>query len=165
MAGMIFNKEPFFKGSDNYDQLEQITRVLGTEELYQYINKYNIKLEAALERILGDHKSVKLASFVNEQNKHLATPDALDILSKMMQYDHVSSNRLRISDLPPWSAWSTNTSTRSEKRLFLSDPELYLSILLSIFNIISYNQQQITQFKRLVIPGVVILPCPEFAIS
>lgn len=104
MAGMIFNKEPFFKGSDNYDQLEQITRVLGTEELYQYINKYNIKLEAALERILGDHKSVKLASFVNEQNKHLATPDALDILSKMMQYDHVSYNRLRISDLPPWSA-------------------------------------------------------------
>jgi casein kinase II subunit alpha len=31
MAGMVFGKEPFFKGSDNYDQLEQITRVLGTE--------------------------------------------------------------------------------------------------------------------------------------
>jgi casein kinase II subunit alpha len=31
MAGMIFNREPFFKGADNYDQLEQITRVLGTE--------------------------------------------------------------------------------------------------------------------------------------
>jgi casein kinase II subunit alpha len=44
MAGMIFNKEPFFKGSDNYDQLEQITKVLGTEELYVYLNKYNIKL-------------------------------------------------------------------------------------------------------------------------
>lgn len=37
MAGMIFLREPFFKGSDNYDQLEQITRTLGTEELYAYV--------------------------------------------------------------------------------------------------------------------------------
>lgn len=64
MAGMIFGKEPFFKGADNYDQLDQIARVLGTEELYQYISKYNIPLEAALERILGDHKAKKLSSFV-----------------------------------------------------------------------------------------------------
>ena len=94
MAGMIFNKEPFFKGSDNYDQLEQITRVLGTEELYQYINKYNIKLEAALERILGDHKSVKLASFVNEQNKHLVTRNALQCRSHHQKleekYTHIN---------------------------------------------------------------------------
>jgi casein kinase II subunit alpha len=44
----IFNREPFFKGADNYDQLEQITKVLGTEELYAYLNKYNIGLEVAL---------------------------------------------------------------------------------------------------------------------
>ena len=48
MAGMIFRKEPFFKGSDNYDQLEQITKTLGTEELFAYLNKYNIQLEVAL---------------------------------------------------------------------------------------------------------------------
>lgn len=90
MAGMIFGKEPFFKGSDNYDQLEQITKVLGTEQLFEYLNKYNIQLEAALERVLGDHKSMKLLSFVTEGNRHLATPDALDILGKMMQYDHVA---------------------------------------------------------------------------
>jgi hypothetical protein len=47
-------------------------------------------MEVALERVLGDHKSQKLAAFVTEANRHLATPDALDILSKMMQYDHVS---------------------------------------------------------------------------
>jgi casein kinase II subunit alpha len=41
-----------------------------------------------LERVLGQHKPVKLSAFVNEHNKHLATPDALDLLSKMMQYDH-----------------------------------------------------------------------------
>lgn len=40
----IFMKQPFFKGADDIDQLEQITRVLGTEELYDYINKYKIVL-------------------------------------------------------------------------------------------------------------------------
>jgi ElaB/YqjD/DUF883 family membrane-anchored ribosome-binding protein len=31
-AGMIFRKEPFFHGHDNYDQLVKIVKVLGTEE-------------------------------------------------------------------------------------------------------------------------------------
>lgn len=31
---------------------------------------------------------MKLSSFINENNKHLATADALDLLGKMMQYDH-----------------------------------------------------------------------------
>ena len=53
------------------------------------MNKYNIQLEVALERVLGSHRAVKLASYINNTNSHLATPDALDILGKMMQYDHV----------------------------------------------------------------------------
>ena len=61
---------------------------MGTEELYIYLNKYNIPLETTLERVLGSHKAVKLSSFVDEKNKKLATPDALDLLAKMMQYDH-----------------------------------------------------------------------------
>ena len=32
-AGMIFRKEPFFHGHDNYDQLVKIAKVLGTDEL------------------------------------------------------------------------------------------------------------------------------------
>jgi casein kinase II subunit alpha len=37
---------------------------------------------------LGQHRATKLVNFVTENNKHLATPDALDLLGKMMQYDH-----------------------------------------------------------------------------
>ena len=40
--------------------------------------------------MLGSHKAVKLSSFVNEQNKHLAEPLAIDLIEKMMVYDHVS---------------------------------------------------------------------------
>ena len=49
----IFRKEPFFHGHDNYDQLVKITKVLGTDELYAYIDKYNIRLEAQYDEILG----------------------------------------------------------------------------------------------------------------
>merc|ERR1719387_3032313 len=44
LAGMIFQREPFFRGADNYDQLVKICKVLGTDCLYEYINKYNIDL-------------------------------------------------------------------------------------------------------------------------
>jgi casein kinase II subunit alpha len=44
-AGMIFKKEPFFQGHDNYDQLVKITKVLGTDDLYKYIEKYNLCLD------------------------------------------------------------------------------------------------------------------------
>jgi len=44
-AAMIFRKDPFFCGHDNYDQLVKIARVLGTEELYDYLNKYGIELD------------------------------------------------------------------------------------------------------------------------
>jgi len=49
----IFRKEPFFHGHDNYDQLVKITKVLGTDELYAYIDKYNISLDVQYDEILG----------------------------------------------------------------------------------------------------------------
>merc|ERR1712062_43727 len=39
LASMIFRKEPFFHGHDNYDQLVRIGKVLGTEELLDYLDK------------------------------------------------------------------------------------------------------------------------------
>jgi len=49
----IFRKEPFFHGHDNYDQLVKITKVLGTEELYAYVDKYNIRLDPQYDELLG----------------------------------------------------------------------------------------------------------------
>ncbi|CAG14693.1 unnamed protein product, partial [Tetraodon nigroviridis] len=36
LASMIFLKEPFFHGQDNYDQLVRIAKVLGTDELFGF---------------------------------------------------------------------------------------------------------------------------------
>lgn len=53
LASMIFRKEPFFHGHDNYDQLVRIAKVLGTEELLEYLDKYHIDLDPRFNDILG----------------------------------------------------------------------------------------------------------------
>jgi len=49
----IFRKEPFFHGHDNYDQLVRIGKVLGTAELYEYVQKYNVDLDPRYNELLG----------------------------------------------------------------------------------------------------------------
>jgi casein kinase II subunit alpha len=87
-AGMIFRKEPFFNGHDNYDQLVRIAKVLGTQELHAYLNKYRIELDPHLEALIGRHSRKPWSKFVNADNQHLVTPEAIDFLDKLLRYDH-----------------------------------------------------------------------------
>uniref|UniRef100_A0A672P6H4 non-specific serine/threonine protein kinase n=1 Tax=Sinocyclocheilus grahami TaxID=75366 RepID=A0A672P6H4_SINGR len=88
LASMIFRKEPFFHGHDNYDQLVRIAKVLGTEDLYDCIDKYNIELEPRFNDILGRHSRKRWERFVHSENQHLVSPEALDFLDKLLCYDH-----------------------------------------------------------------------------
>ncbi|XP_074262460.1 casein kinase II subunit alpha isoform X3 [Saimiri boliviensis] len=90
LASMIFRKEPFFHGHDNYDQLVRIAKVLGTEDLYDYIDKYNIELDPRFNDILGRHSRKRWERFVHSENQHLVSPEALDFLDKLLRYDHQS---------------------------------------------------------------------------
>ncbi|KAM3131277.1 Homeobox protein HD-6 [Paramecium bursaria] len=96
MAGIIFQQEPFFHGQDNYDQLDKIAKVLGTEDLQQYINKYRLVLSSNYENVLGQHNKRPLQKFINEENEHLAKPDAIDLLQGLLVYDH--NERLTAKD-------------------------------------------------------------------
>ena len=62
LASMIFRKEPFFHGHDNYDQLVRIAKVLGTEELFEYLDKYQIELDPRFNDILGRSVAVRNVS-------------------------------------------------------------------------------------------------------
>lgn len=64
-AGMIFQKEPFFQGKDNYDQLVKIAKVLGTDDLFTYVEKYNVTLDSHYDDILGQHPKKPWSKFVN----------------------------------------------------------------------------------------------------
>lgn len=87
-AGMIFRKEPFFYGHDNYDQLVKIAKVLGTDELNAYLNKYRIELDPHLEALVGRHSRKPWSKFINADNQHLVVPEAVDFLDKLLRYDH-----------------------------------------------------------------------------
>ncbi|XP_018806065.1 casein kinase II subunit alpha-2-like [Juglans regia] len=87
-AGMIFRKEPFFYGHDNHDQLVKIAKVLGTDELNAYLNKYNLELDPQLDALVGRHSRKPWSKFINADNQHLVSPEAIDFLDKLLRYDH-----------------------------------------------------------------------------
>ncbi|EXB25086.1 Casein kinase II subunit alpha-2 [Morus notabilis] len=87
-AGMIFRKEPFFYGHDNYDQLVKIAKVLGTDELNAYLNKYRIELDLHLAALVGRHSRKPWTKFMNVDNHHLAVPEAIDFADTLLRYDH-----------------------------------------------------------------------------
>eukprot|EP00920_Eleutheroschizon_duboscqi_P009497 GHVT01022075.1.p1 GENE.GHVT01022075.1~~GHVT01022075.1.p1 ORF type:complete len:518 (-),score=84.30 GHVT01022075.1:580-2133(-) len=87
-AGMIFKKEPFFYGSDNYDQLIRIAKLLGTDDLYAYIDKYQCELDSHFDDILTRHSRKPWSKFVTPENSHLCCLDAIDLVDKMLVYDH-----------------------------------------------------------------------------
>jgi len=87
-AGMIFRKEPFFHGRDNYDQLLKIARVLGTDELKRYLEKYDLELDSNFDPSLRAHIAAKpFSRFRNTDNRHLCPDEAIDLLSTLLRYD------------------------------------------------------------------------------
>jgi len=88
LAGMVFRKEPFFHGHDNYDQLVKIARVLGTDGLFAYLDKYNLELDPHFDDILGRHSRKAWSKFVNGENQHLINSEVVDLIDRMLVYDH-----------------------------------------------------------------------------
>uniref|UniRef100_A0A671SXU4 non-specific serine/threonine protein kinase n=1 Tax=Sinocyclocheilus anshuiensis TaxID=1608454 RepID=A0A671SXU4_9TELE len=88
LASMIFQKEPFFHGQDNYDQLVRIAKVLGTDELFGYLRKYHIELDPRFKDLLGQQTRKRWEQFMQTENQHLVSPEALDLLDKLLRYDH-----------------------------------------------------------------------------
>jgi casein kinase II subunit alpha len=87
-ASMIFRKEPFFHGNSNSDQLVKIAKVLGTEDLFDYLDKYDIELDAQYDDILSRYPKKPWHSFINAENQRFVSNDAIDFLDKLLRYDH-----------------------------------------------------------------------------
>mmetsp|Transcript_13243 Transcript_13243/g.19336 ORF Transcript_13243/g.19336 Transcript_13243/m.19336 type:complete len:371 (+) Transcript_13243:1291-2403(+) len=88
LAGIVFKKDPFFHGQDNYDQLIKIARVLGTEELHAYLEDYDLELDSEFEGKLGHFPKKPWSKFITQENKHLANPEVIDLLSSLLKYNH-----------------------------------------------------------------------------
>lgn len=95
LAGMLFRIDTFFQGRDNNDQLVRIVQVLGTDAFNGYLKQYSISLPSVYERteIGGRHPKFfprrPWESFVTPANSHLAHPTALDLLDRLLRFDHM----------------------------------------------------------------------------
>jgi casein kinase II subunit alpha len=87
-AAIIFKKEPFFHGRDNYDQLVKITNVLGTDGLFDYLDKYELELDHRYDDILVKQPKQPWNSFTTAENESFVTEQAINFLSKLLVYDH-----------------------------------------------------------------------------
>lgn len=87
-ASMIFRKEPFFNGNNNWDQMVKIVCVLGTSDFYAYLAKYKIRIDPKYQESLGIHSRKKWDRFINTENEYLVNNEALAFLESLLHYDH-----------------------------------------------------------------------------
>lgn len=88
LLGIVFNRTPFFRGKDNYDQLRKIAEIMGSEELDKYIAKYKLRLDRETLRLLGRYERRPWTDFVNESTMKFINDDLFDYLDKTLVYDH-----------------------------------------------------------------------------
>lgn len=62
---------------------------MGTNSLITYLEKYNLELDEEFDERLSTYSKKKWKSFVNAENRHLVSEEALDFLDKCLVYDHV----------------------------------------------------------------------------
>jgi casein kinase II subunit alpha len=113
LAGMIFRKEPFFHGHDNYDQLVKIAKVLGTNELFAYLEKYDLELDPQFDSILGRHTAKPWAKFVTAENHHLVTKDVSGAQLTVLHFLSIARTHARTHT-------TTTTTTAHQAIDFLS---------------------------------------------
>ncbi|KAH0571604.1 Kinase, CMGC CK2 [Spironucleus salmonicida] len=87
LAGYIFKIQPFFRGSDNNNQLDKIVEVLGSENLFKMCEKYNVDIGTTRKRQLSNFKERQLEEFVNDENQSLADQEVVQLLKACLQYD------------------------------------------------------------------------------
>lgn len=87
-AGLIFQKEPIFRGNDNKDQLVKICKVLGTDEFDAFMEKYGLTIDPQFRAMIGRHTKKPWSKFLTPENANLANnPEALDLVDKLLRYD------------------------------------------------------------------------------
>jgi len=89
LAGMMFSKEPFFKGSDNDDQLIRIAKVIGADDIRAYVDKMeHVKLSDYFKQHLLNFSKKDWYKFVSVKNEELVDENGFDLLTQMLTIDH-----------------------------------------------------------------------------
>ena len=77
-----------FKGADDRDQLVKICKVLGTEDLRQYCDRYGLDVPKTYNGPMPEYPRQPWSVFFTAENRSKCTTEALDLLTLLLQYDH-----------------------------------------------------------------------------
>ncbi|EGC28670.1 hypothetical protein DICPUDRAFT_43974 [Dictyostelium purpureum] len=86
-AGLILDRDPFFAGENNNNQLLKIVKVLGTDDLYKFLDKFGLSLTEEQSQMIKPRQKSSWERFIPYENEDIATPDAIDFLDKLLRYD------------------------------------------------------------------------------
>lgn len=91
LAAMLFRKTPFFRGKDPEEQIIKLCEIFGSEDMFNYVEKYQIQVPPHLFAKMGGYKKTPWSAFYQDKGRdceQLCTPEALDLLTKMLTIDH-----------------------------------------------------------------------------
>lgn len=95
-ASLLFEKNPFFKGRDNNDQIVKIAEVFGSKEIYNYAEKYDLEIPKEILSKLQRCRTNNLNAMRQRANLPKITDEAFDLLKKMLVIDH--AERISVDD-------------------------------------------------------------------
>jgi casein kinase II subunit alpha len=87
-AGLIFDIDPFFNGTDTFDQIQRISSLLGSDSIYKWIEKFKIPITKEMRKAIGSYKGKHFSEFRNKGNCNLCSADAVELVGKMLTIDH-----------------------------------------------------------------------------
>lgn len=87
LAGFMFLRQPFFRGSTNTNQLDKVVEILGSAGFVQLVRKYNLDVNSNRMRELSGYEPRSFKCFINSDNQSLVDSVGIDFLNSLLQYD------------------------------------------------------------------------------
>ena len=98
LAGLLFRREPLFRGRDNLDQLGKIIARLGTSDLINYALRYNMQLSNDVQGIISQFHArgaLHRRPWIDLLSTDTSTPvldefqlQGVDLVDRLLVYDH-----------------------------------------------------------------------------
>jgi casein kinase II subunit alpha len=88
-ASLLFRRVPFFRGHDSDDQIVKLSEIFGCRVILDYAEKYSLQMSSKVtSQIQANVGKRSWRAWVQRDNAHLATDDALDLLDRLLRIDH-----------------------------------------------------------------------------
>ncbi|VUZ48029.1 unnamed protein product [Hymenolepis diminuta] len=87
-ASAVFRRRRLFEGDTFTEVLQDITSVLGSDKLFEYIANYGILMNSIKMTECANYPVQTWDSLITEENSDVATAEALDLVDKLIVFDH-----------------------------------------------------------------------------